>query len=216
MSSGAVVKAIDRHASEVRSHSGAFLPESPTSVGVASRAAIVPAPEIELEPFPEREYIDVARAARILGVSGTTVRELYERGLIEMVDYAPRKRKRVLYRSIVDFCDHLRRRYCIKDRRPTLDSPVFRHRDEHLLPFPISDTITIEQTAEILGYSSPTPVRLMIEEGRFEAYQFFPCKHWRISRVSLAKYLNEVGQRMNSTPSRVTTRNQPLRGQPWQ
>lgn len=148
-----------------------------------------------LLPFAEREYVDLRRAARILGVSDQNVICLYQGGLIEMINYAPRKRKRVRYQSIVDFCDALRTRYCIKDRRPALDDPMFRHRDEDLLPFPLSDTIGVQQAAEALGYVSPTPVRLMIEEGRFEAYQFAPWSPWRISRSSLAAYIEDVRAR---------------------
>jgi excisionase family DNA binding protein len=123
------------------------------------------------------------------------VLSFYAAGYIEMIDYAKHKRKRVRYQSIVDFCDELRKRYCITDRRPPLANPLLRHRDADLLPFPIEDTLNIEQTAEILGYSSPTPVRLMIEEGRFEAYQFFPGSPWRVSKTSLAAYLERVRTR---------------------
>jgi hypothetical protein len=148
-----------------------------------------------LLPFAEKEYIDLARAARILGVTDSTVMVLFSRGLIEIIDYAPHKRKRVRYQSIVDFCDSLRTRYAIRDRRPALDNPILRHCDDDLLPFPVGDTIVIEQVAEILGYSSVTPVRLMIEEGRFEAYQFYRSSPWRISRISLGEYLQRVRER---------------------
>jgi hypothetical protein len=148
-----------------------------------------------LLPFAEREYIDVKRAARILGVSTWSVRELYASGLIRMIDYAKRKRKRVNYQSIVDLCDKVRERYCIKSRRPPLDAPFLRHRDADLLPFPLDDTIGIEQVATILGYSSTHPVYLMIEEGRFEAYQLFNRSPWRISKSSLASYLETVRSR---------------------
>jgi len=148
-----------------------------------------------LLPFAEKEYIDTARAAKILGVTDVTVLSLYNAGYIEVIDYAPRKRKRVRYQSIVDFCDRLRKQYSIADRRPPLSNPILRHRDSDLLPFPLEDTITIEEVCEILGYSSPTAVRQMIEEGRFEAYQFFPGSPWRISKTSLAAYLERVHSR---------------------
>lgn len=153
-----------------------------------------------LLPFAEREYIDMARAARILGVTWSTVALLFRKRLIEIIDYAPHKRKRVRYQSIVDFCDELRRLHAIKDRRPPLDDPMFRHLDSDLLPFPIEDTIEIDEVANILGYSSVTPVRLMIEEGRFEAYQFYPSSPWRISKRSLAEYLQRVREKASCSP----------------
>lgn len=145
-----------------------------------------------LLPFAEREYIDVKRAARILGVSHSTTLELHRDGEIEMIDYAKHKRKRVRYQSVVDFCDRLRKKHSIADRRPRLDAPFLRHRDDDLLPFSIEDTIGMEEVMEILGYSSRTPVYLMIEEGRFEAYQISNRNPWRISRSSLALYLDGV------------------------
>jgi hypothetical protein len=109
-----------------------------------------------------------------------------------MIDYAKHKRKRVRYASIVDLCDALRQRYCIQDRRPALPAVFFRHRDADLLPFPLEDTLDVEHVMKILGYSSPTPIYLMIEEGRFEAYQLSSRNPWRISGTSLASYLQGV------------------------
>lgn len=149
-----------------------------------------------LLPFAEKEYIDVPRAARILGVSDTTVvTEIYRRGLIAMIDYAPRKRKRVLYQSVVEFCDSLRVLYAIKDRRPPLDNPVLRYRDEDLLPFPLRDTIGVVQLPRYLGYGSVSPVRLLLEEGRFEAYQLYRGSPWRISRKSVLEYVQRARER---------------------
>lgn len=153
-----------------------------------------------LLPFAEREYIDMNRAARILGSSHSGVRALYAAGRIEIIDYAKRKRKRVRYQSIVDLCDELRKRYGIPDRRESLSVAFLRHRDVDLLPFPLEDTIGIDQVMEILGYSSPGPIYLMIEEGRFEAYQLSNRNPWRISRRSLATYLQGVHEQ-----SRLTT-----------
>jgi hypothetical protein len=156
--------------------------------------SLLPTLDQLLLPFAEKEYIDLGRAAHILGTTKWTVMLLFQRKLIEMIDYAPGKRKRVHYRSIADFCDELRRRHAIEDRRPKLDHPIFRHADADLLPFPLEDTISIEHAAEILGYSSVWPVRLMIEEGRFEAYQLFRGSPWRVSKLSLAAYLQRVHQ----------------------
>ena len=108
-------------------------------------------------PFAEREYVNVPRTARILGVGITTVYRFAEptdsagRPLLTLVGYRPHARKRVLYSSIVRFCDSLRARYGIEDRRPKLDHPMFRHRDEDLLPFPLRIRYSAEALAA-LGY----------------------------------------------------------------
>lgn len=148
-----------------------------------------------LLPFAEREYIDVMRAANILGIGRSTVYDLHRRGYIEMLDYALHKRKRVRYRSIIEFCDRLRKQYCIQDRRPPLSHPMFRHHDRDILPFPLDDTMTLEQVAEVLGYVTVIAVRRMVEEGRFEAYQLFPGSPWRVSKTSFSAYLQRVRDR---------------------
>jgi len=147
-----------------------------------------------LLPFAEREYIDVKRAARILGISISAVLAFHAYGYIEMIDYAKRKRKRVRYQSIVDLCDRLRKEHGINDRRPPLPNPIFRHRDADLLPFPLEDTIGVRQVMRVLGYSSEKPVYFMIEEGCFDAYRLSNKMAWRISRSSLAAYVSRVRQ----------------------
>lgn len=206
MSSGAAGKALHQHAFETDNDLAQPFPDPSVS---AIAALLRPAPDAcssDLPPFPEKEYVDMARAARILGVTDSTVSVLFKKGLIGIIDYAPHKRKRVRYQSIVEFCDQLRQRYAIADRRPPLGSSVSRHKDSNLLPFPIQDTIGIEQAAKILGYGSVTPVRLMIEEGRFEAYQFYPSSPWRISKLSLATYIaatkSSVSPRISSNRNR--------------
>ena len=154
-----------------------------------------------LVPFAEREFIDIKRAMRILGLSHSGVRNLYAAGQIEMIDYKPRSRKRVRYSSILALCENLRTRFCIADRRPSLAAPWLRHRDEDLLPFPLSDTINIKRVIGILGYSSTAPVCHMIEEGRFDAYRL-GGGDWRISKTSLAAYLQCVHGR-ERLPGRV-------------
>ena len=145
-----------------------------------------------LLPFAEREYIDMRRAMRILGLSHSSVRNLFLQEKISIVDYRKGSRKRVRYSSIVDLCDRLRAEAGIPDRRPKLDAPHFRHRDEDLLPFPLSDTIGIKDVQDILGYASRTPIYKMIEEGRFEAYKLAT---WRFSRTSFAAYMQYVRER---------------------
>ena len=92
-------------------------------------------PDQMILPFAEKEFVNVPRTARILGVSVSTVYRMAEmhdkggRALLSLVAYRRNARKRVLYASIVRFCDGLRNRYGITDRRPKLDHPMFRHRD---------------------------------------------------------------------------------------
>jgi excisionase family DNA binding protein len=148
-----------------------------------------------LLPFAEREYVSVKRAASILGVSHRAVLDMYDAGLIEVIDYAFGKRKRVRYASLVDLCDRLRRQFGIEDRRPPLSAPYLRHRDADVLPFPISDTIYVKEACDVLGYSSLRSVYNMIDEGHFEAYQFTANSPWRISRSSLHAFVADAQRR---------------------
>lgn len=154
-------------------------------------------PQILL-PFAEREYIDVQRCCRILGVNETIVRRLAESGLIKLIDYRRRSRKKVHYLSVVDFCDSLRARYGIPDTRPPL-VPPYRYRDEELLPFPLSDTIRSEEALNALSCSYYTLSHL-IEEGQITAYRLVHENPWRISRSSVAAYRSRVLEGVSSGP----------------
>lgn len=156
-------------------------------------------PSAELVPdFAEKEYVDVRRAAHIFGVGISTVYRMTEpgyragRAAIELVSYRRQARKRVLYSSIVAFCDFLRAEYGIDDRRPELDHPMLRHRDEDLLPFPLSDTIYSAEALKALGYEDRRPLVYIIEEGRFDAYRLSAEYTWRISRSSFIRFLKKT------------------------
>lgn len=152
-----------------------------------------------LLPFAEKEWITVDRAERILGVDTGVIYRLRElrdqqgQPYLSVVDYGRGNRKRVLYSSVVRYCDYLRRRYAIRDRRPPLDHPIFRHRDEDLLPFPLSDTIDTRAALAYTAYDSTFSIHKRIEEGAFEAYQILPLRGspWRISRSSFARWISQ-------------------------
>ena len=152
-------------------------------------------------PFAEKEYVSVSRTARILGIDENSVYRLIDKRdsaaqpLIVLVSYRRLARKRVLYSSIVRFCDGLRARYGIDDRRPKLDHPMFRHKDEDLLPFPLRDTIGSAEALSALGYESIRPLIYLIEEGRCDAYQLVPESPWRISRSSFRRFLDATRDR---------------------
>jgi hypothetical protein len=149
-------------------------------------------------PFAEKEYVTVQRTANILGVSEPTVYRLAGlrgrdgRELLTLVSYRRQARVRVLYSSIVRFCDGLRVKYGIPDRRPTLDAPWFRHKDLDLLPFPLPDTMDSAEAIAALGYADIRPLTCLIEEGRFEAYKLMEANRcgWRISRPMFRDFLN--------------------------
>lgn len=161
--------------------------------------------EHALSPFGQKDFVSVQRAATILGVSTNTVLLLHEEKVIEMIDYRPRARKRVKYASIVELCDKLRLKYGIADRRPPLSSPMFRHKDEDLLPFPMRDTIRTADALSVLGYESMETVRSMIEEGLFEGYQLREGGPWRISRRSLRAFLDRKMPPPPPIPSRLSS-----------
>lgn len=158
-------------------------------------------PDQILLPFAEKEYVSVQRTAQILRVSQSTIYRLASTRdrdgqlLINLIEYRRNARKRVLYSSIVRFCDKLRAEYCIADRRPPLSNPIFRHRDDDLLPFPWSDTINSGIALSALGYESNKPLLNLIEEGRFEAYRLIRETPWRISRSSFMAFLASTRDR---------------------
>lgn len=158
-----------------------------------------------LLPFAEREYVDVNRTARILGVSATTVlrlaatRDPSGQFLLNLIDFRRGARKRILYSSIVRFCDRIRAKFGIPDRRPPLSNPIFRHKDDDLLPFPISDTIGIKAVLPPLGFVDKRPVVNLIEEGAFEAYQIYNETPWRISRTSFLAFMEKTRTGGSST-----------------
>ena len=160
----------------------------------------IPADQMLL-PFAEKEYVSISRVARILGISISAVYRLAVmpdgtgKPTLTLVDYRKRGKKRVLYSSILNFCNKLRVRHGIEDRRPKLDHPMFRHRDEDLLPFPLSDTIYSAEALSALGYEDIRSLVYLIEEGRFDAYHLYRKAEWRISRSSFARFLETAHNR---------------------
>jgi hypothetical protein len=140
--------------------------------------------------FAEKEYIDAGRACGILGVGYSTLQRMAASGMIEWIGAAKSTWKRVRYQSIVEFCEGLRQRHRLPDRRPAL-APSLRHRDCDLLPFALADTVNAREALKALGLVRRTAMVRLIEEGRFEAYQLVPQGPWRISRPSLLAYLDE-------------------------
>lgn len=147
-----------------------------------------------LLPFPDEKTIDMRRACSILHVSKFSVHRLFVTPLTpgseEMCLRAYNTRRnapmRIEYESLVRFLDRLRERHGIADRRA---SPTWgRHRDEELLPFPWSDTISVQDASEALSIHI-SKVLLRIEAGNFEAYQIWRLAPWRISRIGLSKYI---------------------------
>jgi len=154
-------------------------------------------------PFPDESTIDTARACAILHVSAAVVYRLTVTPIapgsetMSLVAYSTMRGAplRIEYASMVRFLDSVRERHGIPDHRPI---PVFgRYRDDDLLPFPWSDTITVNDAAEALSIH-PSKVLLRIESGQFEAYQLGHGAPWRISRNSLARLIASFSTRPSS------------------
>ena len=167
----------------------------------------MPEPPQYLLPFAEREYVDMKRAQRILGASWMTVSRLADEGLLDIIEYRRRGRKKVRYASIVDFCDNLRRHYQIPDRRPRLSAVYLRHRDEDLLPFRLRDTMSSEEALAAMGTANRRIIPELVEEGRFEAYRLVIGAPWRISRPSFVEYLAEVQKHSRNSSFPLRRRN---------
>jgi hypothetical protein len=85
-----------------------------------------------------------------------------------------------------------------------LPTPIFRHRDEDLLPFPLSDTLSLKETKAILGYESESSVIALIRDSYFDAYQIAPCSEWRISASSLARFIERSKSPRQAPVSRAS------------
>lgn len=145
-------------------------------------------------PFADQRTIDMRRCRSILHVSSYVIRRLSVTPLqgggqhtcLVAYNLGRSSPYRIDYASLVRFLDHLREVHCIPDRRPAIT--FGRHRDEDLLPFRWSDTMTAEETASVLDIHR-SQVLPRIEAGQIEAYQIARKSPWRISRNSLAKYI---------------------------
>jgi hypothetical protein len=149
-----------------------------------------PKPQLLL-PFAEKEYIDMPRGQRILGVSWNVLNRMAASGLIHLIEFRERGWKKIRYQSIVDHCDRLRTEYGIPDNRPQL-SPMLRHRDEDLLPFPLRDTIGTSEALLALGLAKPESIIKICQEGPFWCYRVHSTGPWRISLSSFNVYLERT------------------------
>ena len=75
-------------------------------------------PDAQLLPWPPRESISVPRAAKILGCSGKTVRNLIEEGAIRAYKIRPDRpasRYRIQYGSVVAYIKEIRKKNLLDD-----------------------------------------------------------------------------------------------------
>jgi hypothetical protein len=150
-----------------------------------------------LLPVQQPQLVNVPRVAKILSVTTQTVRVLIDRKLLPAFRVEEKQNWSVPYDSVVDFCNQLRMDYMIRDRRPKLAPGMRRWRDEDLLPFPWSDTITVSEAATGFNTRPETILHLINdrakgEVGVFDAYHFMEVSPWRISRSSLLKYAQKL------------------------
>ncbi len=137
-----------------------------------------------LLPAPDNLFVDATRAALILDVSYTQLRVMLGAGLLAGYQINRRNGWKVLYSSIVQFCDGLRVKYHIADRRARRLAPGMRWRDAELLPFPKEDTVSVDEAMVGFGFSRQRVIHLL-EEGKVDAYQLYGKCAWRISKSSL-------------------------------
>lgn len=150
-------------------------------------------PQIEL-PFAERDLIDTQRAMRILGVCRSSLHKMIQMKLFATIQYDRMGRHQIAYSSLVRYCDALREEFGIPDRRPPLSSPLLRYPDALLLPFPLSDTVYIDEVMERLRLPKRSAHK-PLEQGSIEAYRLINYSNWRVSRTSLNRYVQRMHQR---------------------
>src|ERR1039458_922500 len=92
-------------------------------------------------PIQRSAEVDIARVAGIFGVTVASARGMAEDGLFPgSYKVSVLTPWRINYDSVVAYCDRLRLEYRISARMAPL-APGRRHRDEDLLPFPLTETI---------------------------------------------------------------------------
>ena len=162
----------------------------------------MPAAPLPPLPFPRNAEVDVARACRILDTNQKTVERMLREKLLRGYKIKAGKKGRPTYRiehaSVVEYCDNLRILHHIAPRKATASS---RPPDNSILPFPPSETISVQEVADHLGVA-PTTVRKLFDSGSLIAYQLIVDSKspWRISRPSLVEYLQDL--RRDAGPKR--------------
>ena len=78
--------------------------------------------------------------------------------------------------------------HAIPDRRPP-SAPHIGHKDEDILPFPLTTPWTPSRRSRTLGFRKLPPLVKLIEGKHIEAYQVVPGSPWRISRSSLTSFV---------------------------
>ena len=139
-------------------------------------------------PFRDYEMIDVARAEKILGASKNAVIRLIKAGhLAAMQRGGERGHWSVRYWSVVEYCDFLRKKHGIPDRRRELAHSGARWRDDELLPFALTDTLNVPLAMRVMDIPKRT-LHQKLEDGTIESYQLMDGWDWRISRTSLKAF----------------------------
>lgn len=160
------------------------------------------APKLEL-PIQRSKEIDMKRACQILGANPKTVTKMLEnqmiRGYRHIASNAP---WHIDYDSVVEYCDNLRILYCIRDARPRLAGRA-RHRDREILPFPLDETIYMDEARKRLDLTTVAVIHL-IQAGALVGYQIIfeqmGCP-WRIHAPSLERYLASLHAMATKRPS---------------
>lgn len=154
-------------------------------------------------PFQRSKEVSIERVAKILHVSKMTVRRMLHRQLIRAYPlHESRAQWRIEYDAVVEYCDQLRVHNAISDKR-ILRPGSRRYRDEDLLPFPLSETISVAEVEKRLDCSQRLVIDL-IESGVIVAYQILidarGCP-WRIHGPSFERHMASLHERANRKPT---------------
>jgi hypothetical protein len=169
--------------------------ESQFELFQAVEVTISAAPRLSL-PVQSLGEIDSIRLSNILGVSRFTISRMLSSGLFHGAYRHPGRQWRIPYASVVDYCNRLRIEYRISSRLAT-PPPGRRHRDEDLLPFPLSLTLGMNAVCDTLD-CCPVSVVHLLEEGALVGYKLQKKEtySWRIDARSLEKYMERLRTRL--------------------
>ena len=148
-------------------------------------------------PLSDRGTIDIKRLSRILGCSGSVATHLLRKQRIAAYRLGDRHPWVIDYNSVVAFCDALCLRYLIPVRRRTR-TLMGRYRDVDLLPFPMSDTMSVADAEKALSRSKFI-IHSLIQTGSLMAYRLDEESSWRISRPSFIAYVQTLKSRFEES-----------------
>jgi hypothetical protein len=151
-------------------------------------------------PIQRSAEIDTQRVAKILDISHSAAKRMARQKLLRAYKLSDASAWRIEYASVVEYCDQICLHYCIPRQRASVLPKGRRHRDADILPFPLDETIGVQEVRAALDCNDLI-VSNLIEEGKLVAYKIFPKMRacpWRIHAPSLGRHIASLHEMATS------------------